>query len=204
MNREFCSSLKEYSEFLVEPQFKGILKDVNQESIRIKVNEFKEKFGSPLVKYFSYLLLLVTKCSKCDNVSQIYQPEMNFYLSLNNTQNNIILSDLIYDIFEPKKTNETFNCFEHNGEIVEQSFIISNLPHYLFFEIINQNEYINIPRILNMDDFTVSSEKQKSYEKEILILSGVKSEWEGKLHKLEQEKTSQQVSRTGFEIICIP
>ena len=172
MNREFCSSLKEYSEFLVEPQFKGILKDVNQESIRMKVNEFKEKFGSPLVKYFSYLLLLVTKCSKCDNVSQIYQPEMNFYLSLNNTQNNNILSDLIYDIFEPKKTNETFNCFEHKGEIVEQSFIISNLPHYLFFEIINQNEDINIPRILNMDDFTVSSEKQKSYELFAIIYKG--------------------------------
>ena len=77
MNREFCSSLKEYSEFLVEPQFKGILKDVNQESIRMKVNAQVAIFSNifPFKNRKENRNVNIKKPPKVANSDEMYSPE---------------------------------------------------------------------------------------------------------------------------------
>ena len=110
------------------------------------------------------MLIPLTKCFQCDCVFKISAPEIKFYLSLDNKKTDNILTDLVYDIFQPEKLNKVLNCKDHKGDYVGQKFIFSNLPKYLVFEIKSQKEPITLNKILDMNSYITSNGKNNFYE----------------------------------------
>ena len=163
INREYFYNDKSNPIFL-SPQFTGLLSDVNKQPTNNKLDELSHKYRSPFINYLYFLLIPLTKCSKCDLVFKISDPEIKFYLSLDNKQTDNIITDLVYNIFKPEKLNRVCNCKDHKGDYVGQKFIFSNLPKYLFFEIKNQKEPITLSKILDMNSYITSNGKNNFYE----------------------------------------
>ncbi len=128
------------------------------------IEELKPKYRSPLIPYFYYLIIPLTKCSKCENVFKLFEPEVKYYLTLDNHNNNYIISDLVYNLFLPENLNQKVNCYnQHNGDYLKQKFFLTNLPRYLVFEIKNQNKPIIVNKIIDMHNYTTSTQRQNSY-----------------------------------------
>ena len=89
---------------------------------------------------------------------------MNQKLNVNNKKNDNIISDLIYNLFLPENINKVCKCFNHQGDIMKKNFILTQLPRYLIFEIKNKNEKIILNRIININNYTISNERQNIYE----------------------------------------
>ena len=162
INREYYKT-DTNSPFL-EPNLSGILSNCNKAKILNPIVELKNKYKSPLLKHFYFLLISLTKCSECNNLFRINTPEINFYLTLNNQINNNIISDLVCEIFKPENMNKECKCFNHKVNTVSQKFILSSFPKYLAFEIENENEIIIVNKLLDINGFSVSNKKEKLYE----------------------------------------
>ena len=162
INREF-NSLKLNTQSILEANFDGILSSIKKESTQKFIEELKPIYRSPLIPYFYYLIIPLTKCSKCENVFKLFEPEIKFYLTLDNQNNNNIISDLIYNLFLPENMNQEVNCLGHKGDYLKQKFFLTNLPRYLVFEIKNQNEPIILNKIIDMDNYTTSTQRQNNY-----------------------------------------
>ena len=160
INREYYYNDKSEPIFLA-PQYTGILSDVNKEPINNKLTELSFKNKSPFLDYLYFLLIPLTKCSQCDLVFKIMEPEIKFYLSLDNKQTDNIITDLVYNIFKPEKLNRVCHC---KGDYVGQKYIFSNLPKYLVFEIKNQNEPITLSKLVDMNSYIISNGKKNFYE----------------------------------------
>ena len=59
--------------------------------------------------------------------------------------------------------NQEVNCLGHKGDYLKQKFFLTNLPRYLVFEIKNQNEPIILNKIIDMDNYTTSTQRQNNY-----------------------------------------
>ena len=163
INREF-NSLKLNPELILEAKFDGILSMIKKEPTLKLIEELKPKYRSPLIPYFYYLIIPLTKCSNCENVFKLFEPEVKYYLTLDNQNNNYIISDLVYNLFLPENLNQKVNCYnQHNGDYIKQKFILTNLPRYLVFEVKNQNEPIILNKIIDMHNYTTSTQRQNSY-----------------------------------------
>ena len=162
INREYYNT--NTNPTFLEPNFSGILSNCNKTKILNTISELKTKYKSPLLKYFYFLLIPLTKCSECNNVFRINAPEIKMYLTLNNQKNINIISDLICEFFKPENMNKKCNCLNHKGNTVFQKFILSSFPKYLAFEIKNQNEIITANKLLDINGISVSIEKEKLYE----------------------------------------
>jgi len=163
INREYNYNEKNIPDFL-EPKFVGLLSDVNKKPTLAKIDEFKNKYKTSFLHDFYYMLIPITKCSKCDTVFKISETEVKFYLSLDNKQNDNIINDLVYNIFKPEKLDRICNCITHKGDYIGQKFVFSNLPKYLVFEIKEENVPIILSKILDMNSYTVSNENNNFYE----------------------------------------
>ena len=163
INRDYYYNDKSNPIFL-SPQFTGLLSDVNKQPTINKLNELSYKYRTPFLDYLYFLLIPLTNCFECDFVFKISEPEIKFYLSLDNKLTENIITDLVYNIFKPEKLNSSCNCIDHKGNYVGQKFIFSNLPKYLVFEIKNQNEPITLSKVLNMNSYITSNGKKNFYE----------------------------------------
>ena len=160
INREMIS-LKPKTESYFDVKYEGLLKDIKKERIQTSIEKLElKKYESPFIQYFYYLLIPLTKCSKCENIFELFDPEIKLYLSLDNQKNVNIISDLVYNLFAPESLNKEVNCLGHKGDYVKQKFFLTNLPKYLVFAIKNQNEAIILNKILDMNKYTTSTEKK--------------------------------------------
>ena len=121
INREF-NSLKLNPELILEAKFDGILSSIKKEPIQKLIEELKPIYRSPLIPYFYYLIIPLTKCSKCENVFKLFEPEIKFYLTLDNQNSNNIISDLSYNLFLPENMNQEVNCLGHKGDYIKKNF----------------------------------------------------------------------------------
>ena len=168
INREF-NSLKFKPQSILEANFEGILANIKKEQTLKFIEELKPKYRSFLIPYFYFLLIPLTKCSKCENVFKLFEPEIKFYITLDNQQNNNIISDLVYNLFLPENMNQEVNCLGHKGDYVKLKFFLTNLPRYVVFEIKNQNVPIILNKIINMDNYTTSTNKGNNYYELIAV-----------------------------------
>ena len=162
INREF--SFYKINTISIEGKFTGLLKSVRKEPTQKIINEMQVNHKSPFLPYFYFLLIPITKCSKCENVFQLFEPEIKCYLSLDNKKEDNIISDLVYNLFLPESMNQECTCFNHKGDYIKKKLILTELPNYLVFEIKNKNEQIVLNKILNMNFYTTSKEGEKVYE----------------------------------------
>lgn len=153
----------------LEGIFSGILKNARQEPTQKVIEELKLQYKSPLLPYFYFLIIPLTKCYKCTNVFKLFEPEINCFLILDNNKNDNIISDLIYKLFLPEDMNKICKCLNHQSNIIKQKFILTELPRYLIFEIKNKNEQIILNKILNLNSYTTSDEEQNIYEPMAII-----------------------------------
>ena len=163
INREYFYNDKS-NPIVLSPQFTGLLSGVNKQPTIDELNKLSPKYRSAFLNHLYFLLIPLTKCFQCDCVFKISAPEIKFYLSLDNKKTDNILTDLVYDIFQPEKLNKVLNCKDHKGDYVGQKFIFSNLPKYLVFEIKSQKEPITVNKILDMNSYITSNGKNNFYE----------------------------------------
>ena len=169
INRD-CILFKENKHQILEAKFDGLLKNIKKDKIQKFIENLKAQYKSPLISYFYFLLIPIIKCSKCENIYKFYDPDIKFYLYLDNKKNDNIISDLIDNIFIPKNINKQINCGNHKGDLVEQIFFLTNPPRYLVFGIKNQNEPIIVNNKLSISQYSVSNERQNTFYELMAII----------------------------------
>ena len=169
INRD-CILFKENKRQILEAKFDGLLKNIKKDKIHKFIENLKAQYKSPLISYFYFLFIPIIKCSKCENIYKFYEPGIKFYLSLDNKKNDNIISDLVDNIFIPKNINKQINCGNHEGDLVEQLFFLTNTPRYLIFRIKNQNESIIVNNKLSMSQYSVSNERQNTFYELMAII----------------------------------
>ena len=109
-------------------------------SISQQIFEFKNKYKGPLVDNFYFLILSVSRCSRCNNLFGIRTLVTHFLqLDVKNPQNNIL--DLINNYFAIQ--NGLKNCKNCGMEVQKmKKLYLLNAPNYLILELEDKN-FIN-------------------------------------------------------------
>jgi hypothetical protein len=109
-------------------------------SIKNTILSFKDKYKSPFVDNFCFILLNLSRCPRCGNLFGIKETHIGQFLQLDvpNPQNNII--NLVNNYFTPKIYTSTRVCqyCKSTGQKAIQNVIL-NLPNYLFLEFEDKN-----------------------------------------------------------------
>ena len=109
-------------------------------SIKNTILSFKDKYKSPFVDNFCFILLNLSRCPRCGNLFGIKETHIGQFLQLDvpNPQNNII--NLVNNYFTPKIFTSTRVCqyCKSTGQKAIQNVIL-NLPNYLFLEFEDKN-----------------------------------------------------------------
>ena len=109
-------------------------------SISQQIFEFKNKYKGPLVDNFYFLILSVSRCSRCNNLFGIRTLVTRFLqLDVKNPQNNIL--DLINNYFAIQ--NGLKNCNKCGIQVQKmKKLYLLNAPNYLILELEDKN-FIN-------------------------------------------------------------
>ena len=121
----------------------NVYKDISE-----TILNFKDKYKSPFVDNFCFIILNLSRCPKCGNLMGIRDKHIGHFLQLDvpNPQNNII--NLVNNFFIPKifsGTRECGNC-KFKGQKAIQNVCL-NLPNYLFLEFEDKNLVYFSPQI---------------------------------------------------------
>ena len=106
-------------------------------SISQQIYEFKNKYKGPLVDNFYFLILSVSRCSRCNNLFGIRTLVTRFLqLDVKNPQNNIL--DLINNYFAIQ--NGLKNCNKCGIQVQKmKKLYLLNAPNYLILEFEDKN-----------------------------------------------------------------
>ena len=106
-------------------------------SISQQIFEFKNKYKGPLVDNFYFLILSVSRCSRCNNLFGIRTLVTRFLqLDVKNPQNNIL--DLINNYFAIQ--NGLKNCNKCGIQVQKmKKLYLLNAPNYLVLEFEDKN-----------------------------------------------------------------
>ena len=106
-------------------------------SISQQIFEFKNKYKGPLVDNFYFLILSVSRCSRCNNLFGIRTLVAQFLqLDVKNPQNNIL--DLINNYFAIQ--NGLKNCNKCGIQVQKmKKLYLLNAPNYLVLEFEDKN-----------------------------------------------------------------
>ena len=75
VNREY-KYYKTNPKSILDAEFTGILAKARKEPTQKIIDELKIQYKSPFLPYFYFLIIPLTKCSKCENVFRLYEPEI--------------------------------------------------------------------------------------------------------------------------------
>ena len=126
------------------------------------IYEFKNNFKGPLVDNFYFFILIVSRCSICNNILGIRTRAVQFLqLDVPNPQNNI--TDLINNYFSNNVTENKYcdNC-KLNRQKMKRLYCL-NLPNYLILELEDKNSVnFNSNIMLPLFDGTMCSYQYES------------------------------------------
>ena len=128
------------------------------------INNFKNKYRSPFVDIFYFLILTYIKCPKCGSTYYATSINTSFLELINKKEDNI--NNLILNYLYSKTLNyNNINCKNcgYSGEGLEEKKFLST-PKYLVIDFGEDGKQINYKRNINLSRFMEKSKCPQEFE----------------------------------------
>ena len=128
------------------------------------IETFRNKYSNPFVDFFYFILLLLTKCSKCGKIVDA-QSNCSYFIYLNGWIQGAKVSHLIENYINSEKSNETQYCNVCNCKVnVQKVYSFLNTPKYLLIDFEGKNKSSKILETeINLTNYAMSNIGPKMY-----------------------------------------
>ena len=151
-------------ERLIEPKF---LSRNYFPNIYSNIEQFKEKYRSFFVDYFYFILLILTKCPKCNNILNI-ETGVSSLLSLDSTivdnVSNLIIRELFSEDNNPYYNNNYYCSVCNINTFGKSHKVFFNTPPFLLIDFYGATKNLKkLDNVLNLTDYSLTNVGPKKY-----------------------------------------